>query len=67
MLDPKKLPQSVYADAAKSDPKLARGRVWCISCGHTEEVDATKALATGWPLHCGATMTVDSPEERSKS
>lgn len=49
-----------------SVPSLKRGRVWCIACGHTETVNSAHALAHGWPKHCGATMTIDSPEERAK-
>lgn len=46
-------------------PQLRRGQVWCTVCGHTEQVDASESLATGWPKHCGYTMTIDSPEERA--
>jgi hypothetical protein len=46
-------------------PSLSRGRVWCLTCGHTEAVDAARCLREGWPTHCGLTMTIDSPEERA--
>jgi hypothetical protein len=50
---------------AGAHPKLARGRVWCRHCGHSERVDAARALReSGWPRHCGQTMTIDAPEER---
>lgn len=45
-------------------PSLKRGQVWCYVCGHTERVDAARCLASGWPKHCGQTMSIDSPEER---
>lgn len=44
-------------------PQIKRGRVWCHKCGHTAEVDGAHCLAHGWPLHCGETMSIDSPEE----
>lgn len=47
-------------------PAIKRGQVWCTECGHTQRVDGGAALAgTGWPKHCGFTMTIDSPEERA--
>jgi hypothetical protein len=46
-------------------PKLARGQVWCTVCGATQMVNAAGALAHGWPLCCGYTMTIDSPDERA--
>jgi len=54
-----------YEALGKCHPKLARNRVWCTTCGHTQEVDSGVALRNGWPEHCGYTMTIDSPEERS--
>lgn len=45
-------------------PALKRGRVWCHTCGHTEAVDPAQCLRSGWPTHCGQTMSLDSPEER---
>lgn len=46
-------------------PQLKCGIVWCHKCGHSEPVDSARCLATGWPLHCGETMSIDSPEERA--
>lgn len=46
-------------------PKLARGQVWCRTCGFTLKVDSAECMALGWPKHCGYTMTIDSPEERA--
>jgi hydrogenase maturation factor HypF (carbamoyltransferase family) len=45
-------------------PQLARGRVWCLTCGATIHVDSASCLRKGWPKCCGYTMTIDSPEER---
>lgn len=57
-------PKVDYAGITKSVPQLARGRVWCVKCGFTQPVNSGHALAGGWPLHCGQTMTIDSPQER---
>jgi len=46
-------------------PQLKRGVVWCTVCGHSERVDSAHALRHGWPKHCGMTMTIDSPAERT--
>lgn len=55
------LHEQVVADV----PKLQRGRVWCHRCGATRDVDAAACLRRGWPRCCGATMSIDSPEERA--
>jgi len=55
---------AMYEQLGRSHPKLSRGRVWCIACGRSESVKAASALRSGWPRCCGATMTIDSPEER---
>lgn len=62
-----KFPRAVdlIRQVAASSPQLARGRVWCYVCGHTETVDSAHCLIAGWPEHCGQTMSVDSPEERA--
>jgi len=49
---------------AKTHPSLARGKVWCTSCGQEQNVNAAGALKHGWPKCCGYTMTIDSPDER---
>lgn len=49
---------------AGAHPKLARGQVWCRHCGHTEKVDTAACFRSGWPFHCGETMTIDAPGER---
>jgi hypothetical protein len=53
------------AQAVADNPKLSRGRVWCIHCGRTRLVDSAERLRMGWPKCCGCTMTLDSPQERS--
>lgn len=53
-----------HASVTAAVPQLARGRVWCRTCGETRRVNAAYALAHGWPVCCGETMTIDSPEER---
>lgn len=53
-----------YEKLAAADPKLSRGRVWCVVCGRTGLVDTARSLALGWPKCCKATMTIDSPADR---
>lgn len=45
-------------------PKLARGQVWCRTCGATLRVDSADCFRSGWPECCGETMTIDAPDER---
>lgn len=45
---------------AKQIPQLARGQVWCRSCGRTQRTDSAEALRSGWPKCCGYTMTIDA-------
>lgn len=54
----------MYEELAQSVPQFARGMVWCPTCGHSRRVDSARCLAGGWPMCCGQTMTIDSPEER---
>lgn len=54
---------AMYRDMA-SHPSLRRGRVWCLRCSNSQQVDSAACLRSGWPRCCGATMTIDSPEER---
>ena len=49
---------------AQVHPSLARGMVWCRTCGSSRRVDSSHALRHGWPKCCGYTMTIDSPEEQ---
>lgn len=51
-------------EAANAIPQLARGRVWCLSCGVSRQVNSAKCLRDGWPTCCGETMTIDHPMER---
>lgn len=46
--------------------KLDRGVVWCHRCGNFEIVDVSHCFRSGWPLCCGETMSIDSPEERAE-
>lgn len=57
---------SLAIDAVSQEPRLARGLVWCVTCGREQEVVAAWRLRHGWPTCCGATMTIDSPEERAE-
>lgn len=50
----------------RNTPRLRRGIVWCTKCGHRERVDPKECILHGWPVHCGYTMTIDSPEERGR-
>jgi hypothetical protein len=54
-----------YEKLGQCHPKLARGQVWCRSCGATQKVDSGQALQRGWPKCCGYTMTIDAPDERN--
>lgn len=56
--------ENLYKTMAESHPSLARGQVWCRTCGHSQRVDSGHALRHGWPKHCGYTMTIDSPAEQ---
>jgi hypothetical protein len=42
----------------------ASGQCWCVKCGDTVMVNSAICLRHGWPLCCGQTMTIDSPQER---
>ncbi len=57
---------SMYESIAKSHPKLARGQVWCHTCGRSSLVATADCLRSGWPMCCGETMSLDSPEERKR-
>jgi hypothetical protein len=48
-------------------PSLQRGQVWCRECGHTQKVNSAECLRSGWPKHCGSTMTIDAPEEQARA
>ena len=56
---------AIDRDAVRDSLALERGQVWCIACGNTLHVDSAAALRRGWPKCCGATMTIDSPMERT--
>lgn len=54
-----------FSRAISEVPQLARGQVWCRTCGSTQKVGAAGAMRDGWPKCCGYTMTIDSPEEQA--
>jgi hypothetical protein len=45
--------------------QIARGMVWCTTCGNKQKVNGKDCLRHGWPKCCGYTMTIDSPNERA--
>lgn len=57
----------MYNKIANSHSSLKRGQVWCLECGHTENVSSANCLANGWPKCCGYTMTIDDPSTRTNS
>ena len=56
-----KIQKSIFAGI----PQIARGMVWCTTCGRSQKVDGPQRMQSGWPKCCGYTMTIDSPEERA--
>lgn len=54
----------LHRKIAQANPKLRRGKVWCLTCGAFRKVNSAHCLANGWPECCGQTMTIDSPVER---
>lgn len=52
----------IHDQLADSHPALARGMVWCRSCGRSERVYSAYCLRHGWPKCCGYTMTIDHPD-----
>lgn len=57
--------KAAFQTAVEGTPQLKRGVVWCHKCGHSEAVDSAGCLSSGWPQHCGETMSLDSPEEHN--
>jgi hypothetical protein len=56
----------LYEKPKACHPTLARGQVWCRTCGATLRVDSAECLRLGWPRCCGYTMTLDAPDERAR-
>jgi len=56
---------SLYDELANLTPALQRGLVWCTVCGRRQAVDSAQCFRSGWPLCCGYTMTIDSPQKRA--
>lgn len=57
-------PMTLHDNIAESHPSIARGSVWCRRCHASKGVDPAECLRSGWPRCCGATMTIDSPDEQ---
>jgi len=57
---------SLYKTLANCHPSISRGKIWCKQCGAGVSVNSAECLRGGWPLCCGQTMTIDSPEERTR-
>jgi len=55
----------LHDNLARCHPSIARGQVWCRTCGRTQKVDPAECFRNGWPECCGYTMTIDAPEEES--
>lgn len=47
---------------ANCHPSIARGKVWCRTCGREKQVDPAESMRTGWAKCCGYTMTIDHPD-----
>lgn len=56
--------KNLYDEIVSKVPSLQKGMVWCHSCGKSQKVDSAKCLASGWPKHCGSTMSLDKPRGR---
>ena len=50
--------QAMYSDMAKGMPRFCI----CRSCGSRVEVDPSECLRHGWPLCCGKTMYLGTPQ-----
>lgn len=61
-----KIPNKSVFDGLYNLPQVKRGVLWCTQCGYNIKVDMAECMAMGFPTCCGYTMTMDSPEERSK-
>lgn len=54
---------ALFDELAEITRKQAGGdKVWCRACGREAAADHKKCLKYGWPLCCGATMTIDPPD-----
>lgn len=56
--------KNIYDEITNAIPQIKRGMVWCKKCGRDQSVK--NGLRNGWPVCCGETMTIDSPEERQR-
>ena len=53
----------IHKQLTTTIPQLARGQVWCRTCGTTQRVDSAQAMRSGWPKCCGYTMRLESTKE----
>lgn len=51
----------LYQQLASCHPSIARGVVYCHTCKREQKVDPAECFRSGWPLCCGATMSLDLP------
>lgn len=56
----------LYRSIVDQVPQLKRGQCWCHTCGKEVWVNPAACLRSGWPMCCGETMSIDSPEERKR-
>lgn len=54
--------RQLYATLA-ARAKLGKN-IHCTTCHRDQPVDPVQALADGWPICCGQTMTIDPHETR---
>lgn len=53
----------IHERIAADVPQIARGKVWCRTCGREQSVNGAECLRSGWPKCHGATMSIDPPSE----
>ena len=54
--------ESLHETLANCHPSIARGKVWCRTCGREKKVNPAESMRTGWAKCCGYTMTIDHPD-----
>jgi hypothetical protein len=57
-------PRTTSDDPAEIAARIARGVCYCTRCEAMKTVNGAACLEKGWPRHCMATMSIDTPEER---
>jgi len=53
--------ESLHETLSNCHPSIARGKVWCRTCGREKKVNPAESMRTGWAKCCGYTMTIDHP------